>query len=231
MPVAAPDAHITVLHDGPLQDFAPGEIEKITELVRTECADIAPFDITLDRPAIGRVAIECPGRPGRPARRLWELTARASAEVTGSRFPRVPSAYQPHLSIGYSTSTATVRADRAAMKVWLSDCPRGPVTLTATALNLVAQWHTCERITWDHLVTIPPWADCPPAPLNAPGKYRVPPEHRPGAQAVRVTAPATALSHRDTVRATSARKGDPWTCSGTTSSPDALRDAGSPGLP
>lgn len=155
VPVAAPDAHITVLHDGPLQDFAPGEIEKITELVRTECADIAPFDITLDRPAIGRVAIECPGRPGRPARRLWELTARASAEVTGSRFPRVPSAYQPHLSIGYSTSTATVRADRAAMKVWLSDCPRGPVTLTATALNLVAQWHTCERITWDHLVTIP----------------------------------------------------------------------------
>ncbi|MEU5425780.1 2'-5' RNA ligase family protein [Streptomyces olivoreticuli] len=154
-PVAARDAHVTLLHDGPLLEFAPGEIEKITELVRAECATIAPFDITLDRPAIGRVAIECPGRPGQPARRLWEMTARVSAEVTGNRFPRLPQVFHPHLSIGYSTSTPTVRADRAAMKVWLSDCPRGPVTLTATALNLVAQWHTRERITWDHLAAIP----------------------------------------------------------------------------
>ncbi|WP_372412603.1 2'-5' RNA ligase family protein [Streptomyces luteireticuli] len=161
-PVEAQWAHITLLHGQPLDDLAPGQAEKIAEIVTGECEQIAPFDVTLDRPSVGRVAIECPGRPGAPARRLWDLTARAGAEVTQDNFPRIPASYYPHLSLGYGSPTPTQRADRAELKAWLSDCPYGPVTLRITSLSLVAQWHTGQYIHWDHLATIPLAGEAPP---------------------------------------------------------------------
>ncbi|MFE2039183.1 2'-5' RNA ligase family protein [Streptomyces scopuliridis] len=129
--------HTTVMHGGPVEKYEHGEIDAIAERVRQECADIEPFGLTFDRPAIGRVAVECAARPGAPARRLWELTTRIDAEVTGRRFPTIPSGYYPHQSLAYGMA-GPERADRRAMKILLSDHLGGPVVLRAERLTLVA---------------------------------------------------------------------------------------------
>lgn len=132
-PVPARWAHLTVLHGGPVDAYQDGEIEAITEQVRAAVADLAPFDLVVDRPSVGRVALECPARPGAPARRLWELTAAVDAEVTGGRFPLIPDGYAPHLTLAYGIA-GDQRADRLA---------------------LVAQSHNRRHITWTPLATVP----------------------------------------------------------------------------
>lgn len=156
-PVPARWLHLTLLHGGPIAEYRRGEIDAITELVHRECASIEPLDLTVDRPCVGRVAIECPARPGAPARRLWELTARVDAEVTGHRFPMIPATYYPHLTLAYGTRRELHQAgaDRAALKRDLSDHPGQPVTLRATQLSLVAQVHNRQHITWTPMATVP----------------------------------------------------------------------------
>ncbi|MEU1824122.1 2'-5' RNA ligase family protein [Streptomyces abikoensis] len=154
-PVPAAWVHTTILHSGPMDSFAPGEVDKIASLLQDECANIAPFSLTFDRPSIGSVAVECAARPGAPARRLWEAASQVCAEVTQSRYPITPAIYYPHLSIGYGTATKERQASRAEMKAWLSDCEYEPVTLQARSMTMVAQWHTGSHIRWKHLRTIP----------------------------------------------------------------------------
>ncbi|MFH9426287.1 2'-5' RNA ligase family protein [Streptomyces sp. NPDC017529] len=150
-PVDARWVHTTVMHGGPVQEYKPGEIDTILERVRAECATLAPFDLVFDRPAIGRVAVECTARPGAPARRLWELTTRIDAEVTGGRFPTTPSGgYYPHSSLAYGVA-GPERANRQAMKSLLSDHPGEPVVLRAEKISLVAQSHDRRHITWQHI--------------------------------------------------------------------------------
>ncbi|MEY9938674.1 2'-5' RNA ligase family protein [Streptacidiphilus sp. MAP5-3] len=144
--------HVTLLHSGPVSEITDDEIAAITEQVRKQCATIAPFDLTLDRPSVGTVALECAGRPGEPARRLWEITAKATAAVTGERFPLIPPVYYPHASIAYATGPVP---DRRDMKAWLSDCPTQPVTFTAENISLVAQSHDGREITWRHVASVP----------------------------------------------------------------------------
>src|SRR5690606_9761135 len=144
--------HLTVLHGGPVDEYRPGEIEAITQRVRDRCAGIEPFSLTFDRPTVGRVALECPARPGAPARRLWEVTARVDHEVTGGRFPLIPADYYPHISLAYGTpgESHPTGADRTALKRALSDHPGEPVTLRADRLCLVSQVHDRQHITWTH---------------------------------------------------------------------------------
>ncbi|MDT0347528.1 2'-5' RNA ligase family protein [Streptomyces litchfieldiae] len=101
-PVAPEWAHITVLHSGPVGEVTGPEITAITSRVRAACATVAPFTLTVDRPAVGTVAVELPARPGAPARRLWELTTEATREVIGGRYPVLPAVYYPHLTIAYA---------------------------------------------------------------------------------------------------------------------------------
>ncbi|MFD7667746.1 2'-5' RNA ligase family protein [Streptomyces sp. NPDC059788] len=149
-PVDARWVHTTVMHGGPMEEYKPGEIDTILERVRAECATIAPFDLVFDRPAIGRVAVECTARPGAPARRLWELTTRIDAEVTGSRFPTTPSGYYPHSSLAYGVA-GPERANRQTMKRLMSDHPGEPVVVRAEKISLVAQSHDRRHITWQHI--------------------------------------------------------------------------------
>ncbi|WP_329169394.1 2'-5' RNA ligase family protein (plasmid) [Streptomyces sp. NBC_01267] len=153
-PVEARWVHTTVMHGGPVADYKDEELDTIVELVRQECATIAPFDLTFDRPAIGRVAVECAARPGAPARRLWQLTTQIDVDVTGGRNPVMPAGYYPHQSLAYGMA-GEVRADRRAMKVLMSDHPGEPVTLRADKLSLVAQAHDRQFITWEHIVDVP----------------------------------------------------------------------------
>lgn len=156
-PVPARWVHLTVLHAGPLADYRDGEVDAIVQRVRDRCAGIEPFELVVDRPVVGRVAIECQARPGAPARRLWEMTARVDADVTGGRFPRLPADYYPHVSLAYGTSGESHQtgADRVALKRDLSDHPGEPVTLTVDQLVLVAQVHDRRHITWTPMATAP----------------------------------------------------------------------------
>ncbi|WP_414167194.1 2'-5' RNA ligase family protein [Streptoverticillium reticulum] len=153
-PVAPEWVHMTVLHSGPEQDATAEEIEKITELVRRRCAAVEPIEITFGRPTVGRVAIECPGRPGAPVRRLWQLAYEATTEVVGNRWPLIPQGFYPHATLAYAGAEAH-KADRRAMKIWLSDHGPEAVTLRADRLSLVSQWHDGARIVWDHIEDIP----------------------------------------------------------------------------
>lgn len=153
-PVAPEWLHMTVLHSGPAEESSDQELADITARVRQACGEIAPFDVTFSPPSVGNVAIECLGRPGPPARRLWQLTHQATVDVVGDRWPLIPASYYPHTSLGYGTQEAE-QADRTEMKIWLSDHGHGEVTLRATQLSLVSQWHDRRRIMWDHLNDIP----------------------------------------------------------------------------
>ncbi|WP_327233641.1 2'-5' RNA ligase family protein [Streptomyces sp. NBC_01317] len=155
-PVEARWVHATVMHGGPVERYEAGEIGAITERVRQEAADIEPFDLVLDRPTISRLGVECTARAGAPARRLWELTTRIDAEVTGARFPTIPSVYYPHLSLAYGVA-GEERADRRAMKAAMPDLdpPGEPVVLRAERMSLVAQSHDRQFITWNHLADVP----------------------------------------------------------------------------
>ncbi|MFD8851855.1 2'-5' RNA ligase family protein [Streptomyces sp. NPDC059604] len=152
-PVEARWVHATVMHGGPVDEYRPSEIDTIVDRVRQECRDLDPIDLTYDRPTPGRVAVECAARPGAPGRRLWELTTRIDQEVTGGRFPVIPTGWYPHTSLAYGVA-GPERASRQAMKILLSDHPGEPVVLRATTISLVAQRHDRRHITWDHITDV-----------------------------------------------------------------------------
>ncbi|MDX3024985.1 2'-5' RNA ligase family protein [Streptomyces acidiscabies] len=155
-PVAAEWLHVTVLHAGPQSDSSDAEVAAMVDQVSAAAAEVDPFALTLYPPAVGTVALECAGRPGAPARRLWELTAAATREVMGEeRFALIPAVYYPHASVAYAGPEAHL-ADRTALKVALSDVEAGPVTVQAHTLSLVAQWHDGRsQIVWEHLASVP----------------------------------------------------------------------------
>ncbi|MFJ1751200.1 2'-5' RNA ligase family protein [Streptomyces sp. NPDC088116] len=153
-PVAPEWLHTTILHSGPEDSATDTEIARIVTLVRERVAEVAPFELTFNPPAVGRVGLECTARPGAPARRLWEIAWQATTEVAGSRWPLIPDRHYAHASLAYAGPDAA-RADRKAMKIWLSDHGPGLVTLPVTALSLVSQWHDGRRIMWDHITDVP----------------------------------------------------------------------------
>jgi 2'-5' RNA ligase len=149
-PVPPEFLHVTLLHSAPVNEITDKAIAEITARVRRRCAAVAPFDLTLDRPSVGSVAIECLGRPGRPVERLWEITASESAAILGDRYPTVPSIHYTHSTIGYATG----HVDQRPMRAWITDNDVPPVTFPVTKIALVAQSHDSKYITWTHLADI-----------------------------------------------------------------------------
>jgi 2'-5' RNA ligase len=150
-PVAPEWVHVTLLHSAPVDQLSDGEVAQIVDRVRTRCATVPAFTLTLDRPHIAGVAVECPGRPGAPARRLWQMLAEVTGEVTGGRIPTLPAVYYPHTSLAYGTANGV---DHRPMKLWLSDCDAGPVSFPVTQVSLVAQSHDLRYITWRHILDV-----------------------------------------------------------------------------
>lgn len=153
-PVRPEWMHITVLHSGPQNDATPAEVDRIRAEVARRAADIAPFSLTLSRPDIGNSAIESRGYPGAPLRALWEMTWEAQVSVVGDRWPRIPKASYPHLTHAYAGADGHL-ADRAVLKVLLSDLPGGLVTVPVDMLTLVAEWHDRREIRWEVLAEVP----------------------------------------------------------------------------
>lgn len=156
-PVAPEWYHLTLLHSAPVEELSDQAISDITDLVRQRCAAIRPFEITIDRPNIGTVAIECPGRQGAATHQLWETVAAATKQVTGDRFATLPEPgrYYPHTSLAYATGNL----DHRPLKVWMSDSDLEPVTFPVPRIHLVAQQHDRRHITWEHVLEIPLGAD------------------------------------------------------------------------
>jgi hypothetical protein len=151
VPVTPAWYHVTVLHSAPVEQVSAAELERIVAGVRQRCLTVAGFDLTVDRPGVGGVAVECPARPGSPARRLWEVTAEATAAVIGDRVPVILAVYYPHLSLAY----AVAHVDHRPMKVWLSDHDIAPLTVAVRKIALVAQSHDGQQITWRHILDVP----------------------------------------------------------------------------
>jgi hypothetical protein len=86
-PVDPPWCHITVQEIAPVADVTQDEVDCIATQVRRVCAELAPPELTLGPPELGRLGLGCPVTPAAAARRLWEITVNASQEVTGGRFP------------------------------------------------------------------------------------------------------------------------------------------------
>ncbi|MFB7906637.1 2'-5' RNA ligase family protein [Kitasatospora sp. NPDC056076] len=154
-PVPPQWLHITVLHAGVVDDVTDNELTAIVGRVRDLAADIEPFDLILGRVSVGNVALESAGYPGAPARRLWEMTARANREVVGDRWPLIPTQWYPHSSIAYAGPDGHL-ADRTTLKARLSDVEAAPVTVPVTSISLVSQWHDGHSsIRWSHLLDVP----------------------------------------------------------------------------
>ncbi|MGW0682910.1 2'-5' RNA ligase family protein [Streptomyces sp. NPDC002754] len=153
-PVAPEWVHMTVLHSGAEEQFTKQELDAFTEGVRERAASIEPFWLTVDRPAVGTVALECVMRPGEPARELWRMTKEVEAQVKGG-IPAILNSYYPHTSLAYAGARAD-EVDRPALKAWMSDNgPEEPVRLRAEALSLVAQWHDGREIKWELITEVP----------------------------------------------------------------------------
>ncbi|MFB7630434.1 2'-5' RNA ligase family protein [Streptomyces sp. NPDC056149] len=150
-PVRPENFHITLLHGPPVAEVTPQEIDDIVALVRQGVQSMAPFELTLGRPAVGSVALECTGRPGAASRPLWQLTSQAMAKATGNRFPTRPAAHYPHGSLAYAVGDV----ERLPMKVWLSDHGPDVLTIKVDKISLVAQRHDRREITWDHILDVP----------------------------------------------------------------------------
>jgi 2'-5' RNA ligase len=149
--------HISLLHSAPVEEVSQSEVDAIIDKVREECAKIKPFELTIGRPSVGTVAIECPAWPGPAPRRLWEIVADASRGVFGDRYPTMPAPgkHYPHASLAYAGEEAA-KADRGDLKVKLSDAgDAGNVTFTVEKISLVAQKHDGKFITWRHTVDVP----------------------------------------------------------------------------
>lgn len=144
--------HITVQDVAPAGEVTPGEMDLIVARVRRACARVAPAELTVGPPELGRLGIGCPVTPAAPARHLWEITVAASKEVTGGRFPARPATYRPHLSLAYGVA----RGRDEPLHDWLATHPARTMTFTANQLALVAQSHDgAGAITWRPISTVP----------------------------------------------------------------------------
>jgi 2'-5' RNA ligase len=150
-PVGPHWCHVTVQDLAPATELTPTEVEAIVAEVGRACADLAPFELTLGPPEVGRLGLGCPVTPAAAATRLWEITVAASRQVTGVRFPVRPAPYHPHLSLAYGTASTSDDPLRA----WLATHPARTATFTAKNLSLVAQSQDgAAAITWRPVATV-----------------------------------------------------------------------------
>ena len=151
-PVQPRWGHITVQDIASGDSLTPGEADLIVARVRRACARVAPAELTVGPPELGRLGIGCPVIPAAPVHRLWEITGAASREVTGGRFPVRPATCRPHLSLAYGVS----RGPDEQLHDWLATHPALTMTFTANQLALVAQSHDgAGAITWRPVTTVP----------------------------------------------------------------------------
>ncbi|MEU3663992.1 2'-5' RNA ligase family protein [Streptomyces sp. NPDC032940] len=152
-PVPVPWMHCTLLHAIGLSRSAV-DIGALVEHVQEDVRTVAPFTLTFDRPAVGPVAVEISGWPGRAFTGLGTALTEATTRASGVPFTASRSRY-PHMSVAYTTKGAE-DVDAIAVKAALADVA-GPLSATVSVdrLHLVEQWHDGATITWEPLAEVP----------------------------------------------------------------------------
>ncbi|MFF8423162.1 2'-5' RNA ligase family protein [Streptomyces sp. NPDC015680] len=114
---------------------------------------VQPFTLTFDRPAVGAVAVEISGWPGRVFTEIVDAVTQATAR-TGAAFTPAPSRY-PHMSLAY-TSAGAEDVDAVTIRTALADIEQ-PLsgTVLVDRLHLVEQWHDGAHIMWDPVAEVP----------------------------------------------------------------------------
>ncbi|WP_328499697.1 2'-5' RNA ligase family protein [Streptomyces sp. NBC_00457] len=144
--------HCTVLHAVGLS-VTSVDVDALLEEVGSYAQTVQPFTLTFDRPAVGNVAVEISGWPGRPFNEIVETLTQATAR-TGAAFKAAPSRY-PHISLAY-TADGAEDVDAATLKAALADIGH-PLsgTVVADRLHLVEQWHDGAHIVWNPIAEVP----------------------------------------------------------------------------
>ncbi|MFE4018530.1 2'-5' RNA ligase family protein [Streptomyces sp. NPDC059101] len=162
MPLSSPgltevrvqDLHCTLLHAVglPLDDVEGDTVDAVIEEVTRYAQTLAPTTLTFDRPAIGDVAFEISGWPGRPFTQIVETLTQVM-EKRCQPFTAAPSRY-PHISLAY-TSTGAEAINATDLKAALAavDQPLSG-TVLMDRLHLVEQWHDGAHITWNPIADI-----------------------------------------------------------------------------
>lgn len=124
----------------------------LLEDVRAYARTVQPFSMTFDRPAVGTVAVEVSGWPGRVFTEIVDTLTQAAVR-TGASFTAAPSRY-PHISVAY-TADGAEDISAVTLKAALADIEH-PVSTTVVAdrLHLVEQWHDGAHITWNPIAEV-----------------------------------------------------------------------------
>ncbi|NIY67995.1 2'-5' RNA ligase family protein [Streptomyces malaysiensis] len=150
--VPAQGMHCTLLHAiGLSRNHVDTEalLKDVTSYAQTR----PPFTLTFDRPAVGTLAVEISGWPGRPFTEIVETLTQTMVR-TGAAFTAAPSRY-PHMSLAYAADGAE-EVDAVALKAALAAIEQ-PLseTVAVDRLHLVEQWHDGAHITWDPIAEVP----------------------------------------------------------------------------
>ncbi|WP_307517433.1 2'-5' RNA ligase family protein [Streptomyces umbrinus] len=150
MPVSG--IHCTLLHAVGLS-VTDVDMDALLDDVRAYAQTVQPFTLTFDRPAVGNVAVEISGWPGRVFTEIVEALSQSMTR-TGAAFKAAPSRY-PHATVAYAADGAE-DVDATTLKAALADIEH-PVSTTVVAdrLHLVEQWHDGAHIRWDPIAEVP----------------------------------------------------------------------------
>jgi 2'-5' RNA ligase len=145
--------HCTLMHAVGL-GIDDVDTDALLEEVGSYARSVEPFLLTFDRPAVGAVAVEISGWPGRPFTEIVDTVTQATARSTEAAFKPAPSRY-PHMSLAY-TSHGAEDVNAVTLRAALADIDQ-PLsgTLAVDRLHLVEQWHDGTHITWRPIAEVP----------------------------------------------------------------------------
>lgn len=139
-------SHCTLLHAvglGAADVHTDGLIKAVASYAQTR----SPFPLTFDRPAVGNLAVEISGWPGRPFTEIVEAVTQATVR-TGAAFKAAPSRY-PHISVAY----AAEGAEDVDAVVPLGASVLGAPWLVVALTSLSAGAHE-RALAWAALLTL-----------------------------------------------------------------------------
>lgn len=144
--------HCTLIHAVGLS-LDDIDVDALLKDVGSYAQTVRPVTLTFDRPAVGNLAVEISGWPGRPFAEIVDALTQAMTR-TGSVFKAAPSRY-PHMSLAYAAEGAE-DVDAVALKAALAAIEQ-PVsgTVLVDRLHLVEQWHDGAHITWRPIAEVP----------------------------------------------------------------------------
>ncbi len=143
--------HLTMQGVGFTDEVDETDVKQIVQAARQRCADLAPFEVTFERPLVEPEAIMFRVTPAEPVRRLRAAIREAIADVWGA--DNVPEAegFAPHVSLAYSNADGPAQPFIDA----LGGVRAEPVTVTVRAAQLIVLNRDERMYRWTTYATVP----------------------------------------------------------------------------